>query len=76
MTWKKPGRSIALISKDSERTMATFLGAAVDLHQEDIDSDIFKGYKYFHLEGYLVQSEVTDPESSAGGQSPWPDHFH
>jgi len=50
------GRSIALISKDTERTMATFLGAAGDLHQEDIDSDIFEGYKYFHLEGYLVQS--------------------
>ena len=24
----------------------------------DIDSDIFKGYKYFHLEGYLVQSRA------------------
>lgn len=53
---KETGRSIALVSKDTERTMATFLGAAGDLHQEDIDSDIFAGYKYFHLEGYLVQS--------------------
>lgn len=52
------GRSIAFISKDTERTMATFLGAAGDLHQEDIDSDIFKGYQYFHLEGYLVQSHA------------------
>ncbi len=52
------GRSIALVSKDAERTMATFLGAAGDLHQEDIDSDIFKGYQYFHLEGYLVQSRA------------------
>ena len=52
------GRSIALVSKDAERTMATFLGAAGDLHQEDIDADIFKGYKYFHLEGYLVQSRA------------------
>jgi sugar/nucleoside kinase (ribokinase family) len=55
---EETGRSIALISKDTERTMATFLGAAGDLHQEDIDSDIFKGYKYFHLEGYLVQSRA------------------
>jgi sugar/nucleoside kinase (ribokinase family) len=53
---KETGRSIALVSKDTERTMATFLGAAGDLHQEDIDSDIFAGYKYFHLEGYLVQT--------------------
>lgn len=52
------GRSIAFISTDTERTMATFLGAAGDLHQEDIDSDIFKGYQYFHLEGYLVQSHA------------------
>lgn len=55
---EETGRSIALISKDTERTMATFLGAAGDLHQEDIDSDIFKGYEYFHLEGYLVQSHA------------------
>ena len=55
---EETGRSIALVSKDTERTMATFLGAAGDLHQEDIDSDIFKGYQYFHLEGYLVQSHA------------------
>jgi len=53
---EETGRSIALISKDSERTMATFLGAAVDLHEEDITSDIFKGYQFFHIEGYLVQN--------------------
>jgi sugar/nucleoside kinase (ribokinase family) len=53
---EETGRSIALISKDSERTMATYLGAAVDLHEEDITSDIFKGYQYFHIEGYLVQN--------------------
>jgi len=55
---EETGRSIALVSKDTERTMATYLGAAGDLHEEDIDSDIFKGYKYFHLEGYLVQSKA------------------
>ena len=36
--------------------MATYLGAAVDLHEEDITSDIFKGYRFFHIEGYLVQN--------------------
>jgi len=50
------GRSVAMISKDSERTMATFLGAADELHEEDITSDIFKGYQFFHIEGYLVQN--------------------
>ncbi|HEC41916.1 hypothetical protein LCGC14_1936180 [marine sediment metagenome] len=53
---EETGRSIALISKDSERTMATYLGAAVDLYEEDITSDIFKGYTLFHIEGYLVQN--------------------
>jgi sugar/nucleoside kinase (ribokinase family) len=53
---EETGRSIALISKDSERTMATFLGAADDLHEEDISSDLFAGYHFFHVEGYLVQN--------------------
>ena len=55
---EETGRSIALISKDSERTFATFLGAAVDLQEEDITADIFMGYDYFHMEGYLVQNEA------------------
>ncbi len=53
---EETGRSIALISNDSERTMATYLGAAIDLQEEDITSVIFKGYEFFHIEGYLVQN--------------------
>jgi len=49
------GKAIALISKDSERTFATYLGAAVDLRPEDISHDVFEGYDYFYVEGYLVQ---------------------
>ena len=52
------GRAIALISKDSERTFATYLGAAVDLRTEDITLDVFKGYDYFYVEGYLVQDPM------------------
>lgn len=52
------GRAMALISKDSERTFATYLGAAIDLTVEDISLDIFKGYDYFYVEGYLVQDKV------------------
>jgi sugar/nucleoside kinase (ribokinase family) len=52
---EETGRSIALISKDSERTFATYLGAAIDLHEEDITSDLYAGYDYLYLEGYLVQ---------------------
>jgi len=52
------GRAMALISKDSERTFATYLGAAVDLSVEDIALNIYQGYDYFYIEGYLVQDRV------------------
>lgn len=51
------GRAIALVSKDSERTFATFLGAAVELSADNIDKEIFGGYNYLHIEGYLVQNK-------------------
>jgi len=51
------GRAMALISKDSERTFATYLGAAVDLSADDITHDIYEGYDYFYVEGYLVQDK-------------------
>ena len=52
------GHANALISPDSERTFATFLGAAVELSQDDIVDELFKNYKYFHVEGYLVQNKT------------------
>jgi sugar/nucleoside kinase (ribokinase family) len=55
-TMNETGRAMALISSDSERTFATYLGAAVDLSTEDISHDIYKGYGYFYIEGYLVQN--------------------
>ncbi|MBK8807315.1 MAG: adenosine kinase [Bacteroidales bacterium] len=48
------GRAVALISKDSERTFATYLGAAVELQSSDLTLDMFKTYNYVHLEGYLA----------------------
>lgn len=50
------GRAIALISPDSERTFATFLGAAVELSPEELNESLFNGYKYLHIEGYLIQN--------------------
>ncbi len=49
------GRAMAFITPDSERTFATYLGAAIELSIEDLDSNIFAGYNYFYIEGYLVQ---------------------
>ena len=55
-TMHETGRAMALISSDSERTFATYLGAAVELSTDDITHDIFEGYEYFYIEGYLVQN--------------------
>ncbi len=49
------GRAMALVSPDSERTFATFLGAAVEISAGDLSKNLFSGYNYFHVEGYLVQ---------------------
>jgi len=50
------GRAIALVSPDSERTFATYLGASIELSDNDLTASIFEGFKYFHIEGYLVQN--------------------
>ena len=50
------GRVIAFVSPDSERTMATYLGAAIELSEEDISSGIFTGYDFLYIEGYLINN--------------------
>jgi sugar/nucleoside kinase (ribokinase family) len=50
------GRAVALISPDSERTFATFLGAAAELNPDQITAAHFTGFDIFHMEGYLVQN--------------------
>jgi len=50
------GRAISLISLDSERTFATYLGAAVELAPDQITEELFRGFTMFYMEGYLVQS--------------------
>jgi sugar/nucleoside kinase (ribokinase family) len=50
------GRAFTFITPDSERTFATYLGAAVELCSDDIDHELFKGIDILHVEGYLVQN--------------------
>ncbi len=50
------GRAIALITPDSERTFATYLGSAIELTADDLSEEIFAGHDYFYIEGYLVQN--------------------
>jgi len=46
-------RCYILVTPDGERTMNTFLGAAQDLHPNDIDADAIAGSAITYLEGYL-----------------------
>ena len=48
------GTSTVLVSPDSERTMATYLGAAVEINAVDIHDNIFDGFDILYLEGYLM----------------------
>lgn len=52
---KDTGRVMALVSPDSERTMATYLGAAADLKPGELAHQMFEGYNILFIEGYLVQ---------------------
>jgi sugar/nucleoside kinase (ribokinase family) len=48
------GCALTFITPDSERTFATFLGAAVELSADDLTAELFDGFDLLHLEGYLV----------------------
>ena len=47
------GRCMIMVTPDGERTMNTFLGAAVELTPDDIPEDLIKDAKVTYLEGYL-----------------------
>ena len=46
-------RCFVLVSADAQRTMATYLGACVELGPEDIDPDLVARARVLYLEGYL-----------------------
>lgn len=51
----RSGKCVSLVSTDGERTLVTHLGAAAELHRNDIDPAVFDGYDCLYVEGYLVQ---------------------
>ena len=50
------GRAYTFVTPDSERTFATYLGAAIELTAQDLNPKSFEGYDLLHVEGYLVQN--------------------
>ncbi|MBE9469295.1 MAG: adenosine kinase [Bacteroidetes bacterium] len=55
---KETGRAIGLISPDSERTFATYLGSSIELSDKDLSKELFEDYEFFHIEGYLLQNHA------------------
>lgn len=49
------GIASTFISPGGERTFCTYLGAAATLKAEDLSPEMFEGYTYFYIEGYLLQ---------------------
>ena len=46
-------RCLILVTQDGQRTMATYLGACVELGPEDIDAGLIEAAQITYLEGYL-----------------------
>lgn len=49
------GIASAFVSPNGERTFATYLGSASTLRASELTADMFAGYSYFFIEGYLLQ---------------------
>ena len=52
---ERSGKCVSLISADGERTMCTFLGAALEMRGDELNESLFDGYDCLYIEGYLVQ---------------------
>ena len=55
---RQSGIAYTFISPDGERTFATYLGAAAMMAPENLTEDMFAGYDYLYVEGYLVQNHA------------------
>ena len=47
------GRCLVIVTPDGQRSMATYLGACVELGPEDVDAETIQGHRVTYLEGYL-----------------------
>ena len=55
---KSSGRCMVFITgANAERTFADYMGSALEMSAADLKPEYFEGYDYFHIEGYLVQSQ-------------------
>lgn len=55
----KSAKSFIMVSQDGQRTMATYLGCASDIDENDIKKEYFINNKILYLEGYLWDKDST-----------------
>ncbi|HBM16185.1 MAG TPA: adenosine kinase [Lentisphaeria bacterium] len=51
----RTGCCLSMVTPDSERTMRTYLGAALTITADEISDADFQGYSHLHMEGYTLQ---------------------
>ena len=55
---KSSGRCMVFITgANAERTFASYMGSALEMGPADLKPEYFRGWDYFHIEGYLVQNQ-------------------
>jgi sugar/nucleoside kinase (ribokinase family) len=52
-------RCLIVVTPDGQRTMNTFLGAAGEIHPDDVDTTLIGNAKIFYGEGYMWDLDVT-----------------
>lgn len=52
-------RCLIVVTNDGQRTMNTFLGAAGEIHKDDVDTSLIENAQIFYGEGYMWDLEVT-----------------
>ena len=52
-------RCLICVTADGQRTMNTFLGAAGEIHVDDVDANLIQTAKIFYGEGYMWDLDVT-----------------
>ena len=55
---KQSGIAYTFISPGGQRTFATYLGAAAMMEPSVLTKEMFEGYDYLYVEGYLVQNHA------------------
>ncbi|KAL9649548.1 hypothetical protein ABK040_003226 [Willaertia magna] len=53
----RTGEVICLITPDGQRTMRAFLGASLEMTEDDLLASDFKGIKLLHVEGYSIYNQ-------------------